>query len=402
MGPYPPADIFSWFGQTSSRSLVLVFEYPQGHLALKTEIYFSKMFMFPQASEELPQATQDLGQANADFFEELLEAYEEQDITPSVFQPGPCFPQPAENMIPNRDLMMTPEGYQPFNGHQGTNHEDQMSHYGQMSLYSSNSQGSIQSVEHYPSWYETSAYRGIQYPCMAPQMTIPAASQPLYDSEMQTPRFYMPQLRSMQTTFNAEDNLSQYQETTARVEVPPYMGPIQTAYVDENVCSSQKPSPNVEGSHSSQRTSFGNQTPYEDVSMDSSGSFVSQSHALQSFSVSTSDQAQPPRQKSDMEAHHSVAQKKFFCPYQDCEKSYTRSYHLKDHLKKHRGEKPFVCNQPGCQWRFFRSEDLRRHQSKHSGMRQYPCAKCNKNFSRLSYLKQHQRICTQAGPSARN
>lgn len=88
------------------------------------------MFMFPQASEELPQATQDLGQANADFFEELLEAYEEQDITPSVFQPGPCFPQPAENMIPNRDLMMTPEGYQPFNGHQGTNHEDQMSHYG--------------------------------------------------------------------------------------------------------------------------------------------------------------------------------------------------------------------------------------------------------------------------------
>lgn len=185
-------------------------------------------------------------------------------------------------------------------------------------------------------------------------------------------------------------------------EVPPYMGPIQTAYVDENVCSSQNPSPNVEGSHSSQRTSFGNQTPYEDVSMDSSGSFVSQSHALQSFSVSTSDQAQPPRQKSDMEAHHSVAQKKFFCPYQDCEKSYTRSYHLKDHLKKHRGEKPFVCNQPGCQWRFFRSEDLRRHQSKHSGMRQYPCAKCNKNFSRLSYLKQHQRICTQAGPSARN
>ncbi|OBS58990.1 hypothetical protein A6R68_09885, partial [Neotoma lepida] len=58
-------------------------------------------------------------------------------------------------------------------------------------------------------------------------------------------------------------------------------------------------------------------------------------------------QGELPQEKSDLESQSHVTQKKppslkeYFCPYQDCEKAYTKSFHLKDHVKKHTGEKPY-------------------------------------------------------------
>lgn len=98
--------------------------------------------------------------------------------------------------------------------------------------------------------------------------------------------------------------------------------------------------------------------------------------------------------------------KTVFCPEPGCKFSCYLQSQLRQHIRKHSGEKPFQCAKCGrC---FARSNDMKNHvMSVHEGVRPYKCPSCPKEFALVGNLKIHvithtnerPYLCAQCGKS---
>ncbi|OWR47845.1 zinc finger protein 568-like isoform X1 [Danaus plexippus] len=79
-----------------------------------------------------------------------------------------------------------------------------------------------------------------------------------------------------------------------------------------------------------------------------------------------------------------------------CNKSFSKSMQLQNHMRNHRAERRFVCTY--CNKAFSQSNNLRAHLRIHTNERPYKCQECGKAFTQVTNLNNHVRLHTGERP----
>lgn len=84
--------------------------------------------------------------------------------------------------------------------------------------------------------------------------------------------------------------------------------------------------------------------------------------------------------------------KEHICTIDGCGKTFSKTAHLRAHLRGHNNERPFPCSWPGCGRRFVRFDELRRHAWIHTRADRFKCD-CGKGYSRADHFRVHAARC---------
>lgn len=81
----------------------------------------------------------------------------------------------------------------------------------------------------------------------------------------------------------------------------------------------------------------------------------------------------------------SNGKKKFTC--EECNRTFSRSTHLRRHMTIHTDERAFDCDI--CEKKFRRLDHLQTHLKQHAQLKPHQCNNCDKSFSRSDHLRNH-------------